>query len=61
MFLELNLTACKDTLKLFTVKFWAIFIKGIIYIDLITDRLLRNLLINLQKEFCSKKIIEDYT
>ena len=56
-----NLTACKVTLKLFTVKFWAILIKGIIYNDLTTDRLLRKLLINLQKEFWSEKITVDYT
>ena len=56
-----NLTACKATLKLFTVKFRAILIKLIIYNDLNTGRLLRKLLINLQKEFCSKKITVDYT
>ena len=55
-----NLTEYKATLKLFTVKFLAIFTKNIIYNDLITDRLLRKLLINLHKEFCSEKIIVDY-
>ena len=54
-----NLTACKSTLKLFTVKFRAIFIKGIIYNDLNTGRLLRKLLINPQKELCSEKITVD--
>ena len=55
-----NLTSCKATLKLFTLNFGAIFTKGIIYNDLNTDRLLRKLLINLQKEFFPEKIMVDY-
>ena len=50
-----TLTASKVTLKLFTVNFLAIFIKGIIYNDLIIDRLLRKLL-PYRKNFALRKL-----
>ena len=56
-----NFTACKVTPKLFTVKFWAIFIKGIIYNDLNTNSNFRKCFKILQIEINPEKNTVDYT